>query len=66
MSVVAALLRRDLRIYFRDRLGVFFSLLGALVLFVLYMLFLRSLQTSSLESSFPNATTGTISAFVDT
>jgi multidrug/hemolysin transport system permease protein len=66
MSVVLALLRRNLRIYFRDRLGVFFSLLGALVLFVLYMLFLRSLQTSSLESSFPNATTGTISAFVDT
>jgi len=66
MSVVGALLRRNLRIYFRDRLGVFFSLLGALVLFVLYMLFLRSLQTSSLESSFPNATTGTVSAFVDT
>jgi len=66
MSVIGAILRRNLRIYFRDRLGVFFSLLGALVLFVLYMLFLRSLQTSSLESSFPHATTGEISAFVDT
>jgi len=66
MNAIAAITLRNLRIYFRDRLGVFFSLLGALVLFLLYMLFLRSLQTSSLEGSFPNADSATISAFVDT
>ncbi len=66
MTVILAITGRNLRLYFRDRLGVFFSLLGALVLFLLYMLFLRSLQTSSLESSFPDASPATISAFVDT
>ncbi len=66
MTVILAITGRNLRLYFRDRLGVFFSLLGALVLFLLYMLFLRSLQTSSLESSFPDASSATISAFVDT
>jgi multidrug/hemolysin transport system permease protein len=66
MTVILAITRRNLRLYFRDRLGVFFSLLGALVLFLLYMLFLRSLQTSSLAGSFPDASSTTISAFVDT
>ncbi|MGN6325041.1 ABC transporter permease [Pseudolysinimonas sp.] len=65
MSVVLVILGRNLRIYFRDRLNVFFSLLGALVLFLLYMLFLRQLQIDSLTSQFPGSSRGRIAAFVD-
>ncbi|MFC5500750.1 ABC transporter permease [Lysinimonas soli] len=66
MRVIADIVGRNLRIYFRDRLGVFFSLLGALVLFLLYMLFLRTLQTGDLANSFPAASSASVSAFVDT
>lgn len=66
MSVVLGLVGRNLRLYFRDRLGVFFSLLGALILFVLYMLFLRNLQTNGLAQGFPQASSATVNAFVDT
>lgn len=66
MRIVLALTVRNLRLYFRDRLGVFFSLLGALILFLLYMLFLRELQTSGLRVGFPDADPGTVSTFVDT
>ena len=38
------IVRRNLRLFFRDRLNVFFSLLGAIILFVLYTLFLGNLQ----------------------
>lgn len=66
MTVIASLVGRNLRLYFRDRLGVFFSLLGALILFLLCMLFLRSLQTTSLAASFPGVSSATVNAFVDT
>ncbi|CAN5313669.1 ABC transporter permease [soil metagenome] len=66
MTVVIGLVGRNLRLYFRDRLGVFFSLLGALILFVLYMLFLRTLQTNGLAQGFPQASSATVNAFVDT
>jgi multidrug/hemolysin transport system permease protein len=66
MTVIIGIVGRNLRLYFRDRLGVFFSLLGALILFLLYMLFLRSLQTTSLAASFPGVSSVTVNAFVDT
>ena len=65
MSVVAAIVVRNLRLFFRDRLNVFFSLLGAIILFALYTLFLGNLQTERLESSFPDATPREVKAFVD-
>lgn len=65
MTVVLVIVGRNLRIYFRDRLNVFFSLLGALVLFLLYMLFLRQLQVDSLTSQFPGSPRADIAAFVD-
>ena len=65
MSVVTAIVARNLRLFFRDRLNVFFSLLGALILFALYTLFLGNLQTGSLASSLPGATEGEVQAFVD-
>ena len=36
-----ALLKRDFLLYFRNRSGVFFSLLGALISFLLYIIFLQ-------------------------
>lgn len=49
-----AMIRRNLLLYFRDRAGVFFSLLGALISFVLYLVFLK--QSILTEwSAAPNA-----------
>lgn len=65
MSVVGAMVIRNLRLFFRDRLNVFFSLLGAVILFVLYTLFLGNLQTTSLANTLPGAATADVQAFVD-
>lgn len=66
MTVVLAIVRRNLRLFFRDRMNVFFSLLGALILFVLYTLFLARLQIDGLQDTFPQASEEDIRAFVDT
>ena len=42
-----ALLKRNFLLYFRNRLGVFFSLLGALISFVLYIIFLQKNLTDA-------------------
>jgi multidrug/hemolysin transport system permease protein len=65
VSVVLAIVGRNLRIFFRDRLNVFFSLLGAVILFGLYTLFLGNLQTTDLADSLPGASTEDVQAFVD-
>ncbi|GLI25801.1 ABC transporter permease [Agromyces rhizosphaerae] len=65
MNVVRALVARNLRLFFRDRLNVFFSLLGAIILFGLYTLFLSNLQTGNLADDLPGATTQEVQAFVD-
>ncbi|AJM77743.1 ABC transporter permease [Rathayibacter toxicus] len=59
------LARRNLRIFFRDRAGVFFSLLSALILMGLYALFLGGLQVDNLQTRFPAASAATVHAFVD-
>jgi multidrug/hemolysin transport system permease protein len=66
VTVVLAIVRRNLRLFFRDRMNVFFSLLGALILFVLYTLFLARLQIDGLQETFPQASEQEIRAFVDT
>ena len=65
MNVILDIMGRNLRLYFRDRLGVFFSLLAAIILFLLYTLFLGSLQTTGLEEAFPDAPDGSVKTFVD-
>jgi multidrug/hemolysin transport system permease protein len=62
---VATLARRNLRIFFRDRAGVFFSMLSALILFGLYAMFLGNLQVQSLQVRFPGASDSSVQAFVD-
>ncbi len=66
MGVVLGIVARNLRLFFRDRMNVFFSLLAAIILFALYTLFLGNLQSASLETSFPDATSAELKAFVDT
>ncbi|MBP3042320.1 ABC transporter permease [Arthrobacter jiangjiafuii] len=66
MSVVVNLMSRNLRLFFRDRLGVFFSLLSALILFLLYTLFLGNGQVESLQENFPAASEEDVKGFVDT
>jgi multidrug/hemolysin transport system permease protein len=65
VSVVVAIVRRNLRIFFRDPLNVFFALLGAVILFALYTLFLGNLQTTDLTESLPGASAEDVQAFVD-
>lgn len=50
-----ALLKRNFTLYFRNRSGVFFSLLGALISFLLYIIFLQKNLTDS-WSQLPNST----------
>jgi multidrug/hemolysin transport system permease protein len=65
MNVVLALTGRNLRTFFRDRMNVVFSLLGALILFALYALFLGNLQVEGLTQSLPGASAADVQAFVD-
>lgn len=65
MRAVWSIVHRNLRLFFRDRMNVFFSLLGAIILFVLYTLFLARLQIDGLGETFPDASDEGIRAFVD-
>lgn len=66
MNVVITLARRNLRLYFRDRAGVFFSLMSALVLVGLYALFLGGLQAENLQQFIPHASPADVRWFVNT
>jgi multidrug/hemolysin transport system permease protein len=65
MGVVVDIMARNLRLFFRDRLNVFFSLLAAMIVFLLYTLFLGNLQTTSISAAFPQASEADVRAFVD-
>lgn len=65
MRAISSIVHRNLRLFFRDRMNVFFSLLGAIILFVLYTLFLARLQIDGLGETFPDASDQEIRAFVD-
>jgi len=65
VNVVLAITGRNLRLFFRDPLNVFFSLLGALIVFLLYALFLGNLQTASITQSAPQADADAARGFVD-
>ena len=65
MSSIWLLTGRNLRLFFRDRIGVFFSLLSAIILIALYALFLGGLQVDTLRASFPQAADADVRWFVD-
>lgn len=64
MSTIAAYVGRNLRLFYRDPLGVFFSLTGALVVFLLYALFLGQMQVDSLTQT-PGVDADAARDFVD-
>lgn len=49
---VSKLVERNIKIFLKDKMGVFFSLLAPLIVLGLYILFLGDLQMQSLESVF--------------
>ncbi len=48
---MGALINRNLKLYFRDKVAVFFSLLSVLIVIVLYVLFLSQMQIDTLEEA---------------
>lgn len=65
MPALTALVRRNLRIFFRDKLNVFFSLLGALILFLIYALFLGEMQVQMVQDALPDVPKNDASFFVN-
>jgi len=55
MGTIAILTRRHLRVFWRDRLTVFFTLLGPLALFVLFGLFLRKQTADLIQRGVPGS-----------
>lgn len=53
MSNALVLVRRNLRVFWRDRGQVFFSLLAPLILLMLYVLFLGKMQVDSMANGMP-------------
>lgn len=60
-----ALISRNLKLFFRDRLNVFFSLLGALILFLIYALFLGEMQVESVSQTLPEVAHEDVQFFVN-
>ena len=65
MKQVAKLVRRNLAVFFRDRLGVAMSLLSPAILFLLYALFLGNQQSEALMERFPDASAEAVGDFVN-
>lgn len=65
MGTVLSITGRNLRLFIRDPLNVFFSLLGALIVFLLYALFLGDLQVSTITENTPGVDEGDVRGFVD-
>ncbi|MNH50212.1 ABC-2 type transporter [compost metagenome] len=63
--MIGSLIQRNIRIFFRDKMNVFFALLASLIMFVLYVFFLGQLQVDGMKETFPNASEETIHYFVN-
>lgn len=55
MVVLAQLVRRNTRLFLRDRATVFFSLLSVIIIIVMYVLFLGQMQVNNLKDFMPGA-----------
>jgi len=65
MKTIGTLLRRNLRIYWRDPLTVLFSVLAPITLFVLFVVFYRNLIADTIMDSIPTADRGDAFALCD-
>ncbi|WP_187976440.1 ABC transporter permease [Mycetocola sp. JXN-3] len=64
MTTIWTLTLRNLRLFFRDRMRVFFSLLSALILVALYVFFLGNQITSSVTAQLPGAPAEDVDRFI--
>ena len=55
MVTIGILIRRNLRVFWRDRLTVFFTVLGPLIVFVLFGVFLRKQTAQLIQRGVPGA-----------
>ncbi len=60
-----ALTKRHIKVFFRNRGAVFFSLLSPLILFVLYYFFLGSMNLESLKEKLPGIDEATLRLFLN-
>jgi multidrug/hemolysin transport system permease protein len=58
-------MRRNMRLFFRDHMAVFFALLSPLILFLLYTFFLGNQQVQDIQANLPHATGAHIHSFVN-
>lgn len=65
MGLTLRLAKRNIALYFRDPMSVFFSVLGALIVLLLYVLFLGNIQVRELSASMPQASLSDIEFFVN-
>lgn len=59
---MSAMVKRNLKIYFRDKASVFFSMLSVIIIFALYILFIGDSVNSGLKVS---ATSQSLDAGLD-
>lgn len=64
MRITLIIAQRNLRSYFRDPTSVFLSMLSALILLLLYVLFLGQLQIDAIAESYPGPSPDAIPVFV--
>ncbi|UCR90035.1 ABC transporter permease [Mycetocola spongiae] len=64
MNAVLTLTHRNLRAFFRERMRVFFSLLAAIILVLLYVFFLGAQISASLTDRLPGAQAADIDLFM--
>jgi multidrug/hemolysin transport system permease protein len=64
MTVMINLIKRNLKLFFRDRVSVFFSLLSVLIIIGLYVLFLGDMMASGLEDLLGNNARFTVNTWV--
>ena len=55
MKTILSLTKRNIKVFLRDKTGVFFSLLSPLLVLLLFILFLGDLQIDSIKSTLNNA-----------
>lgn len=63
--MIISLAVRHIRVFFRDRGAVFFSLLSPLILFALYFIFLGNMNLADLKQTLPGVDEGQLGHFLD-
>ena len=63
--MITTIIRRNLKLFYRDKAGVFFSLLGPLIMFVLYSFFLGNTERRNIIHFLPNSSLASVDFFIN-